>query len=313
MLKDVDVVPSTYSLWVGREDLISSPAMSTPYDNITEQKIGVFPLSPGGSVSEGPFAFLDNYVNTDSITGNTAPFLGTGSISFAYSPITYSTLHNNNNASYSYSSTARDTVHFSLTYLYCNGAAILANSLTRFTAVLQDPATVQLAWSTVNEKEGRQYQVQRSQDGQHFTTVATLPAAGALSGSGTADYMYDDHLPAGTSGKWYYRLQITDPAGNSYSAIKEIIVGMTKGGGISVYPNPAINFVDLTIDPGAGSGAGWQIALFAADGSQVQSGNYLPSHTIRIDFAHKLAAGVYFVQTTDLQGHQHFINRILIK
>ncbi|HEX9511326.1 MAG TPA: hypothetical protein VF939_12640, partial [Puia sp.] len=216
-LKNVDWASSTYSLWVGREDAISSVAMSNAYDNITEQKIGVFPLASGSSLSEGPFSFLDNYVNTDSITGNTAGFLGTGKVSFAYSPVTYTTLHTNNNSSYSYSSTVQDTVHFSLTYLYCKSGGVLATRLTRFSAVLQDPATVQLAWSAVNEIAGSQYQVQRSQDGQHFTTITSLgamssggqdgPGAGGIRGGGMADYAYNDNLPAGAAGKWYYRLQ----------------------------------------------------------------------------------------------------------
>jgi hypothetical protein len=326
-LKNVDRIPSIYSLWVGREDLISSPAMSSPYDNITEQKIGVFPLNSGGLLSEGPFTFLDNYGNTDSITGNTAPFLGTDSVSFSYSPITYTTLHTNNGSSYSYGSTALDTVHFSLTYLYCKGGGILATNLTRFTALLQDPATVHLAWSAVNAVADRQYRVQRSRDGLHFTTIASLramsapsdnggqddPGAGGIWGGGTTDYTYDDTLPAVATGKWYYRLQMTDPTGIAWSVIKEVTVERTGGGGVSVYPNPAVNFVDLAFDPGAGSGAGWQVELTTADGSRIRSGNYGKSNNIRIDFPYKLSAGIYFIRTTDLRGGQRFINRILIR
>jgi hypothetical protein len=314
-LKNADIISSVYSLWVGREDQFSSPSMNSDYDNTTEQKIGVFPLDPGNSIVKAPFTFLDNYVNTDSITG-TAPFLGTDSVSFTYSPITYTTLHTNNNSSYSYSAAARDTVHFSLTYLYCKGGGVvLAANLTRFEAGLQGPATVHLDWSSVNEVEGRQYAVQRSQDGQHFTTVAFLPAvnfsggtdAGGSASSGAVDYNYDDHLPAGATGKWYYRLQLTDPGSSVYSVIKEVTI--SGGGGLSVYPNPAVDFVDLVFDQG--SGAGWQVEILAADGSRIQSGNYTQSNNIHIDFLNRFPAGVYFIQATERGGQRSFIKRIV--
>lgn len=333
ILKNLAVNPSTYSLWVGREDYISSPVMSSAYDNITEQKIGVFPLSPGEVLSQGPWAFLDNYVNTDSITGNTAAFLGTGSVGFSYLPVTYTTLHNNNNASYSYHASVADTVHFSLSYLYCRAGAVLATGLTRFSATLQEPATVRLDWAMAHEKTGRLYKVQRSSDGQHFTTVAILPATNdpatndpgndpvaARGGDRTAngrssewaDYTYNDLLPAGVAGKWYYRLQVTDPDAVAWSTIREVTTGLsTSGRGLTVYPNPADDFVNLAFDPGTGSGAGWRMELLAADGRGIQSGNYLSCNNIHIDFQHRLPAGVYFIQATDLRSGLRYINQFV--
>lgn len=311
-LKNADIIPSIYSLWVGREDLFTSPVLTSPYDNIMEQKIGVFPLDPGVSVSQGPFSFLNNYNNTDSITGNVAPFLGNGNINFAYSPITYTTLRTNNNSSYAYSAVARDTVHYTVTYFYCRSSVVLASELTHFAAALKDPitqpapSTVQVTWSVVNEPAGRQYQVQRSRDGQHFTTV------GVLTGDGAADYTYDDQLPAAASGNWYYRLQLIDPAGSTFSTIRTVtITENTEGPGLSVYPNPADDFVDLHFAGGMGSGAGWHIELLAVDGSRVQNGNYLSSNNIHINFQHRLPAGVYFIQATDLRGGQRYIKRVV--
>jgi len=300
--------------------IASSAAMNHVYDNVTEQKIGVFPLDPGVGMSEGPFPVLDNYVNTDSISDNTAPFLGPGNVSFSYSPATYTTLHTNNNSSYSYSSAVLDTVVFSLTYLYCRSGVVLATDLTRFSAKLQGPGTVQVAWSVAGEQTDRLYQVQRSRDGQHFTTIGVVPATGDPGGGngpatgGPAGYTYNDPLPGEAAGKWYYRLQITGPGGTGYSTIKEVTVTGNAGDrGLTVYPNPADDYVELKVDRGLGSGVGWQIELLAADGSRVQIGHYSPSATIHIDFQHRLAGGVYFLRATDLQGGQSYIRRIVVR
>ncbi len=311
-LRNADNIPSIYTLWLGREDVISSPSLAGDYDNTKEVKIGIFPLNPGSAVTKPTFTFLSNYVNTDSITG-TAPFLGTDSVNLTYSPITYSTIRSNNNANYTYSSFSLDTTHFSVTYIYCRGGGIiLASNLVRFDATLQDPSTVHLDWSSVNEVDGRQYVIQRSQDGQHFTTIGMLPAAGSdgAGNDGEADYNYYDRLPAGISGNLYYRLQLTDPGSSiTYSAIKEVAIGATGPGGLILYPNPAIDFVDLVFDQG--SDAGWRVDIFAADGRRVQSGSYTGSNNIHIDFLNRFPAGVYFIQAMEIGGQRSFVKRMV--
>ena len=172
-----------------------------------------------------------------------------------------------------------------------------------------DPTTVRLDWSSVNEVAERQYGVQRSRDGQHFTTIAVLPESGGTGGSGTADYHYNDHLPAGAAGKWYYRLQLTDPGGNTYSTIKEVEVGETRGEGLFLYPNPAVDFVDIMFDQGAG--AGWQIELLTVDGKRVQSDNYVQSNNIHISFLSRLPAGVYLIRATERGGGRSYIKRLV--
>ncbi|HEY4207689.1 MAG TPA: hypothetical protein VGM31_12780, partial [Puia sp.] len=98
----------TYGLYVGREDYFTSPALSAAYDNVNEQNIGSYTMNPGDQVSKAPFAVLNNYVNKDSITGNTAPFLGTGTVNFTYSPITYTSIHMSNTDSYGYHASASE-------------------------------------------------------------------------------------------------------------------------------------------------------------------------------------------------------------
>jgi Secretion system C-terminal sorting domain len=316
-LKDVDVIPSTYTVSVGREDQFSSPALTTPYDSILERSIGTFPLNPGGSVVKSPFAFMDNYANTDSITDNTAPFLGSGRVGFTYSPITYTDVHTNNNSSYSYSAHVLDTIHFSVTYLYSGSGIVLAASLTSFSAVLVDQSTVQLAWTAVNEPAGRQYEVQAGRDGQQYATV-TAPIPSGHSG-GADHYQQNYKLPSGGAlasgrqGEWFFRLKITDTGGNiTYSNIREVTVdGQTTANTMTLYPNPAKDYF-VTLSFGQAPAGNWQIDILNAGGSLVQRNTYPPSRTVQVDFQHRLAAGTYFVRATDQQTRKTYSSTLLV-
>jgi len=316
-LKNVDAVASSYSLWVGREDYFTSPALTAAYDNITEQKIGVYSLNPGAQVSMPSFAFLNNYNNIDSITSATAPFLGTGKVNFTYSPITYTTIHASNNASYSYHATATDATHFSISYIYCNAGIILAQNLTAFTARLKDPGSVQLDWKVTGDDGDKLYEIQRSPEGQEFVTVGALSSR-----AGSTDYTYVDH-PAGAdytdhpagpdytdhpaemgARKWYYRLRIITPGGISYSPVKEVALDQDGNPAkLTIYPNPAVSHINLVL-PGDPSRPGdWRVDILTSDGRLVQRAEFFHTNSFFINFRQHLSPGVYFIRATDLLGH----------
>ena len=337
-LKNVDTMAGTYGIWVGREDYFTSPALSAAYDNTNEQKIGTYTLNPGAQASMSPFPFLTNFANVDSITGNTAPFLGSGLLNFTYSPITYTNIHTSNNASYSYHATATDQTHFSLSYIYCNGGGVLASSLTAFTAALKEPALVQLNWSVVGEEGERIYEIQRSGDGVSFATVGSRPAEPA--GIGSVDYTFADRLtgPGGpaawanggmssgpASGKLYYRLRIVNAASVSYSPIRSVNLGSNGSDKLILFPNPARDHINVVMpdeqaatntgggNRGAGGSSGnpgvspgtpgdWMVNIRAADGRLVQSANFFHSNNLPIFFHQNLSPGIYFIRVTDLQG-----------
>jgi hypothetical protein len=319
-LRNADVVPSIYSVTAGREDQISSPAMAVPYDNIAQQSVGVFSLAPGNQVTQAPFSFLNNYNNSDSIVGAMSNFIGSGNLSFAYSPITYTDVHANNNASYSFSATAQDTVHFILTYTYC-GAGLLAASLTRFDAAAYGPGSVALSWTAVNEEAGRVYEIDESSYGVQFSAAGLL--ASTASGTGVSDYRFICNLPAASPGKWYFRLKIMDPGASPiYSIVKTVNMGPGNGHGIYLYPAPATDFINIVFDPsGTNSPAGnaspgaWQIDLLAADGSLLQREYYslAAGSAVRMNFAHKLAAGVYFIRAISSTITESYTRSFLIR
>lgn len=338
-IRNVDAVPGTYSIFVGHEDVISSTALAVPYYKNLEQKIGVYPLNPGESVSQAPFSFLENYANTDSVTGSVAAFMGTGKIRFTYSPATYTNIRTNNNASYNFSSTVRDTVHFSLSYLYSKVGGVLGINLRQFTATLQGspgagpetsiPSMIQLTWDVENEQEGRKYDVQMSRDGQHYTPVYSLVS---VSPGKQVGYTYQYNGAGEEPGKIYFRLKMTDVDGvASYSAIKSVtlvavgdrISGSNASGmNLSLYPNPAVEYINLSFGPGPGQGAGkdWQVDVLSSNGSLLQSGVYPvvgsgqggAAGLIRVDFQRRLPAGAYFIRATDRAKRQTYSASFLV-
>ncbi|MDO6432565.1 T9SS type A sorting domain-containing protein [Flavitalea sp. BT771] len=294
-LKNVDVMAGTYGLWVGREDMITSPSLPATYDNITEQKIGSYTLNPGDQVAVPPFPFLSNYANVDSFSAGTAPFLGAGNVNFTYSPITYTNIHASNNVSYSYHATASDVTRFSLTYIFCRDGVVLASGLTAFTAVAKDPGSVQLDWSAAAGAASRVYEVQRSRDGTAFATIGSRASV-----AGEMDYTYADRPGAG--GKWYYRLRVVTPGEIAYSPIKEVVLEKGGGGKLVVYPNPAVDHINLVMPGDADAPGDWRVDICAADGRLVQRADFFHTNNFFINFRQQLSPGIYFVRASHLQS-----------
>ena len=316
-LTNADNQSATYTLTLGQDDQITGNALSSPFSNIITQQINSYPLASGQVETQAPFAFLNNHVSNDSITGNVAPFLGSGAVALNYLSFTYTDLSTVNNATYSYSANINNTIHFTVKYYFAAGGnTVLATTLTRFSAALTAPHITGLTWAAVNETANRVYDIQRSRDGQNFSTIDSITAQGDASG---ADYSYTDNLADSISGNLYYRLQIHDQAKLSFSAIQEVNVAAasattlaatgTAATGLRVFPNPATSYINLQTGQAPGD---WQVDIIAASGAVVQRTQALASSTIYVPFTNKLAAGTYFVRLTGLHGQQTIMAPIVI-
>jgi hypothetical protein len=289
-----------YSLTIGQEDVISGSVLSSPYTGITYQDVGNWSLLPEQSVTYAPFVFLNNHITSDSITSNTTPFLGTGQVSLNYMSFTYTDLTAENNSTYEYSDNISNTMKFSLQYLVCQSEGVLAINLMAWSAELISPGTVRLSWTDASATPGRQYQVQRSPDGRNFTTIATIMAE---TDSQSIDYNYIDQLPQASSGIIYYRLGLDDAGQLSWSDIRTVTIPSSLDHSLRVYPNPAINYIDLVTGHNA---TDWQVEIFAAGGNLVQKQTCLQSSILHIPLNINMSQGVYFVRVTDLRGQQSY-------
>ncbi|HLZ87833.1 MAG TPA: T9SS type A sorting domain-containing protein [Puia sp.] len=303
-LRNVTASPATYMVNIGQEDQISA-AFGAPFTSLTPQYVGTYTLQAGESQLVAPFPFLTNHISSDSLTGNVATFLGNSSVNINYLSFTYTNLVAYNNASYYYSNTINTTTQFSVQYLYCQAGVVLAANLTRWTATLTAPSTVELDFTAVNEVAGRRYEIQRSSDGHSFTTIATQTAT---SDGLTADYTYTDHLPTGAGGKWYYRLQVVDNGTFSWSAVREIDVNAMEKN-LRIYPNPATDHIDIATGT---ANSDWQTDILSASGMLVQRETLLNSGLLHIPFRNRLSAGTYFVRITDLRAQKTQVSSFIV-
>ncbi len=173
---------------------------------------------------------------------------------------------------------------------------VLPIQLLRFTGKLINNRDAQLNWTTENEQSFDYFNLQRSIDGIHFSTVAKLTAKGN-SGLQT-DYQYTDkNIVALFAKNIYYRLEEIDKEGKSSLSSIALIQLNNHDVNISIQPNPVRSNFKIHIDNLDGIQQA-QMQIINTHGSQIinekrnlNSGNNLLTYN-----AHSWSAGVYVVR-----------------
>jgi len=115
-----------------------------------------------------------------------------------------------------------------------------------FTARLKNEKEVELDWETEVEINNDYFQIERSQDGYTFENIGEVSGAGST--SRRSSYQYLDFEP--NKGINYYRLKQVDYDGTyEYSEIRAVEVDVDVNlGEVSVYPNPASEFITVSLE-----------------------------------------------------------------
>ena len=301
-----------YNVNVKRRDSINSSSLSSPINNWTIKNYGPYNLNATDGTSgsgldytnQGPITLLNNYILNDSIVSNVVAFLGTSNAVFDYNPATTATV--SGGANYSFSQSVNDTMHFSITYYYCN-AIVLQTTLTNFFAAKQNDETIKLTWTTENELANRLYTVQKSSDGKIFTDVNTIPS---IDENTSVNYSSDYPISPTDRNKIYFRLKIVDQNGDlNYSEIRIVELDENKQK-ISLFPNPSSNFVNLVFTNSIND---LQTDIFAANGELIQRNYFTNTSLAHINFQNKLASGVYFIKVFDMQSQKNYVISFIVK
>lgn len=182
---------------------------------------------------------------------------------------------------------------YTLLEVYLNSLATNANILPlillNFSASVKHDAatTVNLIWSTADEINTKQFDVERSADGRAFTAIATVNAKNAAAEN---NYFYTDTKPFENTS--YYRLKMIDKDGKfTYSHVVKVIADKLKG--LNISPNPAS--IVLKVEHTA-AGAGSEIKILSTEGKSLQSVSVAAGKTSTVLNISALAKGVYLLQ-----------------
>jgi hypothetical protein len=108
--------------------------------------------------------------------------------------------------------------------------------LTSFTGSVDDRSLATLRWTTASERNTAYFALERSSDGNSFTEVGQLTAAG--NSSQALGYQWTDAKPLAST--TYYRLRQADYDGTSvYSSVVAVSPSSKADRIVEVYPNPS--------------------------------------------------------------------------
>ena len=162
-----------------------------------------------------------------------------------------------------------------------------------------------IRWHTVTELNSNYFEVQRSIDGVHFTTVGNLPGAG--NSSIPLQYnMLDNQLTGINVDLFYYRLKEVGINGNiAYSHIATIKRNKS-GQNIVISPNPTTGIINLSSDQIIKS-----FALYDATGRLLYRAKEEINATRQVDLS-ALPVGIY-AYTVIFKNEQIERGKILVK
>lgn len=140
-------------------------------------------------------------------------------------------------------------------------------TLLSFKAALTE-GKVRLDWQTTEEKNAKQFVVERSADGTNFVPIGTVPANAKAGPQNVRKYQYDDYNPLyGTS---YYRLKMIDfDAKYEYSNIESVKIEAKY----RIYPNPARDVLFVDVDNRNGNGRTIRFTMYNLLGNKVFAKN----------------------------------------
>jgi len=158
-------------------------------------------------------------------------------------------------------------------------------TLSKFSAVRKGTAVL-LNWVTSSEINVDKFEIEKSQDGQHFVHLTDIKAVNVFKGE---NYSYvDDDVFSTVS---YYRLKIWDKDGSfRYSEIAHV-KGLLRAQ-LSVYPNPVDKWLTIGHAPVIGTG---RLTITDVNGNRLIVKPIVADVSqSMVDVGH-LAKGVYFI------------------
>ncbi len=171
--------------------------------------------------------------------------------------------------------------------------AALPVTLTAFSA-RSNMSDVNLNWTTVEENNFKNFEIQRSSDGNSFAAIGQLAAKGGRNNA----YLFMDRNPDAAHRKLYYRLKMIDLDGSAqFSKIISVVPGVSSNSFSVTAVNPITEALDLRVN----SRTGGKMLLVILNGSgtnvkQLEVQLAAGQSVLAISGFSALRAGAYFLQ-----------------
>jgi hypothetical protein len=163
--------------------------------------------------------------------------------------------------------------------------------LSEFSVDLRNNQT-ELSWVTDQESNSSHFEIERSADGTNWTKIASIAAKG--NSSVQSKYAFTYKTPV--SGINYYRLKMVDMDNSfDFSEIKTVRAAFTAN--VKVYPNPASNFVHVSLTANASV-----VRLLNTAGQVLQDCKLVGNATTTSFDISSYTAGTYMVQVLSTDG-----------
>ncbi len=161
---------------------------------------------------------------------------------------------------------------------------------------------VHLSWTTASEENNAYFSVERSSDGEHFSTIGELQGAGTS--NTILNYRYTDREPL--IGRSYYRLKQIDFNGNfSYSNIKGVLIRAQQDYSLEIRPNPVSKHDELTIVyhiPDNGFTNSGEISIISLNGQEMFKESVSSGENEVTTTPEHFTPGIYLVILTTSEG-----------
>jgi hypothetical protein len=177
--------------------------------------------------------------------------------------------------------------------------------LANFSAVV-DNGGVDLAWTTDLEVNSDHFVVQSSTNaGASWDNIATVNAQG--NSVAAVNYSFNDKKPA--TGTSEYRLEMVDRDGKyAFSTVKAVRIGLMSS--VSVYPNPATDYVNIALSGDASVSANIRLVNLAGQVLMEKNVSNAGGTIVPLTVS-SFPQGSYLIVVTGSDGTKQ-VNKILI-
>jgi len=264
---------------------------------------------PGDTITYGPENII-TFPTGIGTTGGNAAYIGLGTVNFSYS-INGGMITLDGGSNYNSSVTTVIGGTLKLTYYWCPTVALGAE-ISNF-SVYKKNGNISLQWLGTTDQQDIIYEIDYSNDNEHWLAAGTVPAGSAPAGT-VAQYQYLYNPGKADLGNIYFQIKRTDAEGNVvYSVIKVVnLQTEDQRPGMQIYPNPVNQKILVQFDE---QQTGNYVLELVGTTGQVIARKQIQLSGVSItnmDLSNKPASGIYFLRAVNTANNRQFLTKVIV-